>query len=123
MTTHPVLREGGVCRIRLLFDIVLLLIHSSSLLPQEREARGAMGAPLGEARLFFGCRARGQDYIYADEIARWKDAGVLSKLDCAFSREQVWPASALPRGPFPVPPSASIIASSGLAMICAMRFW
>ena len=40
---------------------------------------------LGHARLYFGCRNL-NDYLYQEELESWRDAGVLSSLDVAFSR-------------------------------------
>jgi NADPH-ferrihemoprotein reductase len=51
---------------------------------QERKARGASGP----AMLFFGCRRRDTDYIYGDEMEQYLEGGVISALECAFSREQ-----------------------------------
>lgn len=51
---------------------------------QERQARGATG----ENWLFFGDREEKNDFIYRDEIKAFQDAGVLHKLDLAFSRDQ-----------------------------------
>ncbi|MDA8870414.1 flavodoxin domain-containing protein, partial [Rhizobiaceae bacterium] len=48
---------------------------------QEREATGAKG----EALLFFGCRHPDQDFLYADELKAWHEAGVI-ELHTAFSR-------------------------------------
>lgn len=45
------------------------------------------GVALGAATLFFGCRARDQDYIYAAELAEFVRSGALSALHVAFSRE------------------------------------
>lgn len=49
---------------------------------QHRAARGDPGA----AHLFFGCRHPDRDYIYRDELAAARAAGVLSSLSVAFSR-------------------------------------
>ena len=49
--------------------------------------RGAAGTALGAATLFFGCRARDQDYIYAAELAGFLRSGALAELHVAFSRE------------------------------------
>lgn len=38
--------------------------------------------------LYFGCKSRAQDYIYADELQALQDGGVLTELHVAFSREQ-----------------------------------
>ena len=51
---------------------------------QERELTGAKGP----SWLFFGDRNRASDFLYEDEIRRWLDAGVLHRLDTAFSRDQ-----------------------------------
>ncbi len=40
---------------------------------------------LGHARLYFGCRNL-NDYLYQQELESWRDAGVLTHLDVAFSR-------------------------------------
>jgi len=42
----------------------------------------------GPAQLYFGCRNRNDDYIYKDEIAKFKADGVISEVYEAFSREQ-----------------------------------
>ena len=51
---------------------------------QEREARGAGG----RSWLFFGDQHEASDFIYADELRAWQDAGLLDRLDLAFSRDQ-----------------------------------
>ena len=40
---------------------------------------------VGDARLYFGCRNL-NDYLYQEELEGWRDAGVLTHLDVAFSR-------------------------------------
>ena len=40
---------------------------------------------IGDARLYFGCRNL-NDYLYRQELENWRDAGVLTHLDVAFSR-------------------------------------
>lgn len=40
---------------------------------------------VGHARLYFGCRNL-NDYLYQEELENWRDAGVLTHLDVAFSR-------------------------------------
>lgn len=52
---------------------------------QEREMQMARGAAPGKAMLFFGCRHPEQDFIYADELKRWAERGVV-QLHTAFSR-------------------------------------
>lgn len=51
---------------------------------QEREATGATG----RSWLFFGGRRRATDYLYEDELGGFLDAGVLTRLDTAFSRDR-----------------------------------
>jgi len=51
---------------------------------QDRQARGATG----RAWLLFGEQHRATDFYYADELAAFRDAGVLTRLDTAFSRDQ-----------------------------------
>ncbi|EOM74999.1 FAD-binding protein [Rhodococcus rhodnii] len=50
---------------------------------QERDARGATGG----AWLFYGDRTREHDFLYRDEFADFRDRGVLTELDLAFSRD------------------------------------
>jgi NADPH-ferrihemoprotein reductase len=47
----------------------------------------AHGAVAGPNTLYFGCRRRDEDYIYADELAGYEQSGVLDRLLLAFSRE------------------------------------
>ncbi|WP_328437016.1 diflavin oxidoreductase [Nocardia puris] len=51
---------------------------------QEREQRGAGGRNW----LFFGDQHREHDFIYSDELTGWHEAGLLDRLDLAFSRDQ-----------------------------------
>ena len=50
----------------------------------DRATRGAKG----KNWLFFGDQRREHDFLYADEWADYLKSGVLTKLDCAFSRDQ-----------------------------------
>lgn len=51
---------------------------------QEREARGGGGRNW----LFFGDQHESCDFLYRDELRAWAEAGVLTRLDTAFSRDQ-----------------------------------
>ncbi|WP_019972697.1 sulfite reductase flavoprotein subunit alpha [Mycobacterium sp. 141] len=51
---------------------------------QEREHRGAQGRNW----LFFGDQHREHDFIYSEELGGWRDSGLLTQLDLAFSRDQ-----------------------------------
>ncbi|CAI7993043.1 NADPH--cytochrome P450 reductase [Geodia barretti] len=55
---------------------------------QDRAAAKQSGKELGETVLFFGCRHRAEDYIYEEELEGYRDNGVLSGLQVAFSRDQ-----------------------------------
>ncbi|MBD1847867.1 nitric oxide synthase oxygenase [Cyanobacteria bacterium FACHB-63] len=52
---------------------------------QYREALQQQETALGEACLYFGCRNK-SDFLYGDQLTAWKDQGVLSDLQVAFSR-------------------------------------
>ena len=54
---------------------------------QQREALLKKGIKVGHATLFFGCRARDEDYLYQEELQGHLQSGALSKLHVAFSRE------------------------------------
>lgn len=44
---------------------------------------------VGETVLFFGCRKCSEDYLYEEELAKYKQDNVLTGLHVAFSRDQV----------------------------------
>jgi cytochrome P450/NADPH-cytochrome P450 reductase len=52
---------------------------------QERAQIKASGKAVGRSMLFFGCRHPHQDYIYADELKGFAEAGIVD-LQVAFSR-------------------------------------
>ncbi|MGH3637603.1 MAG: diflavin oxidoreductase, partial [Mycobacterium sp.] len=51
---------------------------------QERRATGASG----RSWLFFGDRRRATDFLYGDELGDFVEAGTLTRLDLAFSRDR-----------------------------------
>ena len=51
---------------------------------QERATRGAQGRNW----LFFGNPHEHSDYLYREELTAWRDSGMLTRLDTAFSRDQ-----------------------------------
>jgi sulfite reductase (NADPH) flavoprotein alpha-component len=52
---------------------------------QDRSASGAKGRNW----LFFGDQKKATDFLYEDDWGRWKADGVLTRLDTAFSRDQL----------------------------------
>ena len=52
---------------------------------QERAAQRAQGVPVARSLLFFGCRDRGSDLLYADELRGYQDQGLV-RVENAFSR-------------------------------------
>jgi sulfite reductase alpha subunit-like flavoprotein len=57
----------------------------------ERLALEHSGATLGEAALFNGIRSAAQDFIYAEELERFRAEGVLDHLHVATSRDESAP--------------------------------
>jgi sulfite reductase (NADPH) flavoprotein alpha-component len=53
---------------------------------QDRQATGAKG----DNWLFFGAQHKKCDYAYGDEFEKWKRDGFLTRLDCAWSRDQAY---------------------------------
>jgi sulfite reductase (NADPH) flavoprotein alpha-component len=51
---------------------------------QERQALGAKG----KNWLFFGAQREGCDYVYKDDFDHFKRDGILTRFDCAWSRDQ-----------------------------------
>ncbi|MFZ5479500.1 MAG: cytochrome P450 [Myxococcota bacterium] len=89
-----VVRDNG-SRFRLPADPladVVLVGAGTGLAPlraflQERDAWRREGGAIGRAFLFFGCRAPGLDYLYAGELSALVEAGTLTGLYPAFSRD------------------------------------
>ena len=52
---------------------------------QERDALAAQGVPVGRSLLFFGCRNRDSDLLYADELRGFEERGIV-RVENAFSR-------------------------------------
>ncbi|KAJ8342848.1 hypothetical protein SKAU_G00327760 [Synaphobranchus kaupii] len=55
---------------------------------QERGLLKEQGKEVGETVLFYGCRHRGEDFLYQEELEEFEKAGVLTQLNVAFSRDQ-----------------------------------
>ena len=51
---------------------------------EERESVGAKG----KHWLFFGDQTRASDFLYEEQLTAWQEAGLLTRLDLAFSRDQ-----------------------------------
>lgn len=57
---------------------------------RETAAAGGGGGgigPFGANILYFGCKGSDRDYLYQDELERYRDGGVLTELHLAFSRQ------------------------------------
>ena len=52
---------------------------------QERAALASQGVPVAQSLLFFGCRNRESDLLYADELRDYEDRGLV-RVENAFSR-------------------------------------
>ena len=46
------------------------------------------GKPIGDTVLYFGCRHKREDFIYADELDRYVSDSTLTHMHVAFSRDQ-----------------------------------
>jgi sulfite reductase (NADPH) flavoprotein alpha-component len=55
---------------------------------QERQWVVDKGGKVGKSWLFFGDRNRATDFLFEEELQSFKDSGILTNLDLAFSRDQ-----------------------------------
>jgi NADPH-ferrihemoprotein reductase len=58
-----------------------------ALLQERAYLRAKMKQNVGPNILYFGCKNREQDFIYADELEQYQKDGTLTQLHLAFSRE------------------------------------
>lgn len=58
-----------------------------AFLQERKHLKNILGKTLGESILFFGCRNRNIDSIYANELEEYVVDGVLNSLQIAYSRE------------------------------------
>ena len=63
------------------------LQHREHLFNEKKQTESVGLSDIGSTWLIFGCRDRKLDFIYQDEIENFSQNNVLTKLDCAFSRE------------------------------------
>ncbi|PIC39356.1 hypothetical protein B9Z55_011071 [Caenorhabditis nigoni] len=55
---------------------------------QDRQFHKNAGKEVGAMHLYYGCRHPDHDYIYKEELEKFQEDGVLTHLNCAFSRAQ-----------------------------------
>ncbi|MDR1457806.1 MAG: hypothetical protein LBI47_03100 [Puniceicoccales bacterium] len=55
---------------------------------QERQCVADKGGKVGKSWLFFGDRNHGTTFLFEEELQTFKDSGILTNLDLAFSRDQ-----------------------------------
>jgi len=55
---------------------------------QERAWQRAQGHEIGEVLLYMGSRHQREEYLYGEEWEAYRDAGVITLMGCAFSRDQ-----------------------------------
>jgi NADPH-ferrihemoprotein reductase len=60
-----------------------------ALLQERAYQRDVLQKFMGSNILYFGCKKRGLDYLYEDELMEFKKAHVLTELHVAFSRESI----------------------------------
>jgi len=54
---------------------------------QDREFHKNNNKDIGKLILYFGCRKKSEDFIYQESLESWKDEGLLTELNLAFSRD------------------------------------
>jgi NADPH-ferrihemoprotein reductase len=59
-----------------------------ALLQERSYQKTKNNLPVGKNVLYFGCKKRGLDFLYEDELTAFQKSGILSNLHTAFSREQ-----------------------------------
>ena len=55
---------------------------------QEKFYQKMNGIEIGKVFLYFGCQYSTKDFLYENELRKYLENGVLTKLIAAFSREQ-----------------------------------
>jgi sulfite reductase (NADPH) flavoprotein alpha-component len=55
---------------------------------EERMYQKSMGVEIGPMLLYFGSRHRTEEYLYGEELEAYLEAGVVTHLGLAFSRDQ-----------------------------------
>jgi NADPH-ferrihemoprotein reductase len=59
-----------------------------ALLQERAHQQNVQKLNVGKNILYFGCKNRGNDFIYSDELNQYEKDGILSTMHLAFSREQ-----------------------------------
>jgi len=88
------LRRGAEFRMPSALDVPMIMIGPGtgvapfvSFLQHRRAQSMSQGMACGETHLFFGCRRRDLDFLFADELAEFERTGALHGLHVAFSQE------------------------------------
>ena len=55
---------------------------------QERAWQKQQGLPIGAVLLYMGSRHQREEYLYGEEWEAYRDAGIITLMGCAFSRDQ-----------------------------------
>jgi sulfite reductase (NADPH) flavoprotein alpha-component len=67
---------------------VILIGNGTGIAGLRSHLKARESLPGSKAWLIFGERNAARDFFYREDIERWRDAGVLTRLDLAFSRDQ-----------------------------------